>query len=149
MFSKWVRHLIKRLRQGKLLCRDRQPQSLREVAHRPPAGYFAGDLRGDDAPKPQYLRVFLAVLAALSSSGSGGDPLDGPRARWTVEEAESWFSAQPWPIGANFVPSTVINKLEMWQPDTYDEVTIVNAMIRRFDSDLRVLAWDLFNDPTI
>ncbi len=74
--------------------------------------------------KPQYLLPLLAVFAVLSCSGSDGEPVDLPRARWTAEEAGSWYAAQPWPAGANFVPSTAVNQLEMWQPDTYDEATI-------------------------
>ena len=31
---------------------------------------------------------------------------------------------QPWPVGANFLPSTAINELEMWQADTFDPATI-------------------------
>jgi hypothetical protein len=37
------------------------------------------------------------------------------RARWTVAEADSWWAAQPWLVGCNFIPSTAANQLEMWQ----------------------------------
>ena len=32
--------------------------------------------------------------------------------------------AQPWLVGCNFLPSTAINQLEMWQPETFDAATI-------------------------
>ena len=35
--------------------------------------------------------------------------------RWTEAQANAWSSQQPWLIGANFLPSTAINELEMWQ----------------------------------
>jgi hypothetical protein len=43
---------------------------------------------------------------------------------WTEQRANAWYAAQPWPVGADFLPSTAINELEMWQPDTYDAKTI-------------------------
>jgi hypothetical protein len=44
--------------------------------------------------------------------------------RWSVETANQWYSQQPWLIGANFIPSTAINQLEMWQAETFDPATI-------------------------
>jgi Cellulase (glycosyl hydrolase family 5) len=44
--------------------------------------------------------------------------------RWTEAQANAWYEAQPWPVGANFLPSTAINELEMWQADTFDAATI-------------------------
>ena len=44
--------------------------------------------------------------------------------RWTEAQANAWYAAQPWPVGANFLPSTAINELEMWQADTFDAATI-------------------------
>jgi hypothetical protein len=44
--------------------------------------------------------------------------------RWTPERADSWYKSQPWLVGANFVPSTAINQLEMWQAETFDPATI-------------------------
>ncbi len=44
--------------------------------------------------------------------------------RWTVERAKQWYQQQPWLVGCNFIPSTAINQLEMWQAETYDPVTI-------------------------
>ncbi len=44
--------------------------------------------------------------------------------RWPAEKANAWYAAQPWPSGANFLPSTAINQLEMWQAETFDPATI-------------------------
>ncbi len=46
------------------------------------------------------------------------------RERWTSDQANQWYGKQPWFVGANFNPSTAINQLEMWQPDTFDPETI-------------------------
>src|SRR5205085_2487300 len=44
--------------------------------------------------------------------------------RWSAERAQKWYDDQPWLVGCNFIPSTAINQLEMWQPDTFDPKTI-------------------------
>ena len=43
---------------------------------------------------------------------------------WTKAEANAWYDRQPWLIGTNYIPSTAINQLEMWQAETFDPVTI-------------------------
>ncbi len=43
---------------------------------------------------------------------------------WTINRAKEWYGQQPWLIGCNFIPSTAINELEMWQADTWDPITI-------------------------
>lgn len=45
-------------------------------------------------------------------------------AQWTPEKAGDWYSRQPWLIGTNFIPSTAINPIEMWQESSYDPETI-------------------------
>ncbi len=44
--------------------------------------------------------------------------------RWSEEKARSWGRETPWLVGCNFIPSTAINQLEMWQADTFDLKTI-------------------------
>lgn len=41
-------------------------------------------------------------------------------ARWTEQAANDWYAKQPWLVGSNYIPSTAINELEMWQPATFD-----------------------------
>ena len=45
-------------------------------------------------------------------------------ARWSVEQAKQWRAQRPWYCGANFLPSTAINQLEMWMAETFDPETI-------------------------
>ena len=40
------------------------------------------------------------------------------RERWTADQAETWYAAQPWPVGSDYIPANAINQLEMWQADT-------------------------------
>jgi len=44
--------------------------------------------------------------------------------RWAPKRAQTWYDSQSWFVGANFVPSTAINQLEMWQAETFDPATI-------------------------
>ena len=43
---------------------------------------------------------------------------------WSAEKANAWYAKYSWRNGADFIPSTAINQLEMWQADTFDPQTI-------------------------
>ena len=43
---------------------------------------------------------------------------------WSKEKANDWYAQQEWLVGSNFIPSTAINQLEMWQAATFDTATI-------------------------
>ncbi|MBS1668994.1 MAG: 1,4-beta-xylanase [Bacteroidetes bacterium] len=43
---------------------------------------------------------------------------------WTAAKANEWYQKQPWLVGCNFIPSSAINELEMWQAKTFDLKTI-------------------------
>ena len=44
-------------------------------------------------------------------------------ARWPEEKARAWQEKTGWLVGCNFLPSTAINQLEMFQADTFDPGT--------------------------
>lgn len=48
--------------------------------------------------------------------------------QWTAEKANKWYAQQPWMVGANFLPSTAINQLEMWQAASFDTATIAREL---------------------
>jgi len=43
---------------------------------------------------------------------------------WTKEKAKDWYGKQEWIVGADFLPSTAINQLEMFQAASFDTATI-------------------------
>lgn len=43
---------------------------------------------------------------------------------WSVEKANAWYNAHKWLTGADYITSTAINQLEMWQGETFDAPTI-------------------------
>ncbi len=44
--------------------------------------------------------------------------------QWSAEKAWAWSIQQPWLVGCNFLPSTAVNDVEMWQKETFDPQTI-------------------------
>ncbi|HAX16110.1 MAG TPA: 1,4-beta-xylanase, partial [Leeuwenhoekiella sp.] len=67
------------------------------------------------------LLVFALALGFFGFSQSGAN-LDVNK--WSKEKAKAWYAEHDWISGANFIPSTAINQLEMWQEATYDPETI-------------------------
>lgn len=43
---------------------------------------------------------------------------------WTKKEAMEWYATKGWLRGSDFIPSTAVNQLEMWQAETFDTATI-------------------------
>jgi hypothetical protein len=43
---------------------------------------------------------------------------------WTKSAASDWYARQGWLRGCDFIPSTAVNQLEMWQAETFDTATI-------------------------
>lgn len=43
---------------------------------------------------------------------------------WPIEKANAWYKQHAGVNGADFLPSTAINQLEMWQAETFDPATI-------------------------
>jgi hypothetical protein len=68
-------------------------------------------------------KVIISVVAlAILFSAAPGQVNEPPR--WSQEKANAWYAKQPWLVGCNFIPSSAINQLEMWQADTFDPKTI-------------------------
>ncbi len=61
----------------------------------------------------------MAAVALVSAASEAADTEP-----WPAEKANAWYEALPWLVGCNFIPSTAINQLEMWQEDTVDRQTI-------------------------
>jgi hypothetical protein len=66
----------------------------------------------------------VILLGACGSPGNKENADASARTIWSSEKANEWYSGQPWYVGANFLPSTAINQLEMWQAETFDTATI-------------------------
>ncbi len=60
----------------------------------------------------RYLLALFIVLYSLAALAAD--------TRWSERKANDWYRRQPWLVGANYVPASAINQLEMWQADTFD-----------------------------
>ena len=65
-----------------------------------------------------HLKRFAALAVIYSICCGSVFAAEPPR--WTKQKANAWYDAQPWLVGANFVPSDAINELEMFQAATFD-----------------------------
>lgn len=69
---------------------------------------------------PALLTASVAVSRLPRASAEPG--------RWSENRAHAWYRAQGWLVGANYITSTAVNQLEMFQASTFDR--------RRIDSEL-------------
>ncbi|MGX7688809.1 1,4-beta-xylanase [Flectobacillus roseus] len=68
-----------------------------------------------------YKGISLAALMMCTISNSSTAQV---RKVWTKEQANEWYKKQGWLVGANYLPKSAINQLEMWQADTFDTENI-------------------------
>lgn len=75
-----------------------------------------------------YILFFALFFSGLAGAQTREQQQTVARAArgtvWSIEKANEWYRQHPWITGANFLPSTAINQLEMWQAETFDPVTI-------------------------
>ena len=63
----------------------------------------------------------------LTAEEYGHQPIDQNAAtsvRWSASRARNWYQDQKWPVGANYIPASAVNQLEMWQAETFDKKQI-------------------------
>lgn len=74
----------------------------------------------------RFLKI-LAIVGLMSLAGCA-EKLQGKcdlaGSRWSQTKASQWYARQSWLVGCNFIPSTAVNQLEMWQKETFDPNTI-------------------------
>jgi len=63
--------------------------------------------------------VALWVICVLGCACASAQ--NGP---WAADKANQWYAQQAWMVGSNYITSSAINELEMWQADTFDLPTI-------------------------
>ncbi|WP_256014406.1 glycoside hydrolase family 2 TIM barrel-domain containing protein [Desertivirga xinjiangensis] len=99
------------------------------------------------------LLIILFLLSSVSSVEAQKVNVPSGAGRWSVEKANEWYNQFKWINGADFLPSTAINQLEMWQAETFDFATInkelgwaENIGFNTMRVYLHSLAWK--QDPT-
>lgn len=86
---------------------------------------------GDPEPKVWFHDIFRLDGTPYSEAEirfikkmTGKTPPVVTRERWSEKKATEWYSKWGWLRGCNFIPSTAINQLEMWQAETFDATAI-------------------------
>ena len=64
--------------------------------------------------------LFLTAFPAFSAPAEH----ETSPSPWTPERAWTWYRAQPWPCGFNYVPANAISYTEMWMAKGYDPARI-------------------------
>src|SRR5688572_30691574 len=106
----------------------------------------------------QNLLITILAIAAISCQNqpaenkSSADSVQAIRDVWSKEQANEWYKQWGWLRGSDFIPSTAINQLEMWQAETFDTATINRELgwaesigMNSMRVYLHHLAWEL--DP--
>lgn len=70
------------------------------------------------------LLILVLAFAITATADAQKKKQQPPGERWSKEKAAAWYKEQPWPVGCNYLPSTAVNQLEMWQKETWDPKTI-------------------------
>jgi len=68
--------------------------------------------------KIKWLLFFVVTAASFTATAQITGKI------WPIEKANTWYDHHKWLSGADYIPATAINQLEMWQADTFDPVTI-------------------------
>ena len=66
--------------------------------------------------------IILFTITALLNSNIHAQQT--ARAIWSKEKANRWYATKGWLRGSNYITSSAINQLEMWQKDTFDPTTV-------------------------
>ena len=72
------------------------------------------------------IKIFLLIITGLTLNVGSFAQLKtiAPEKVWSAAKANDWYKKQPYLVGANYIPASAINQLEMWQADTFDPATI-------------------------
>lgn len=69
-----------------------------------------------------YFFLLFFTLAFYNSFSQKN--LTRGRPIWSIQQANEWYSKQPWLVGSNYSPAYAINQLEFWQKESFDSAAI-------------------------
>jgi hypothetical protein len=68
--------------------------------------------------------LIIVMIVFVGFTNCSHEPGKNERFVWSKEHANEWYKQWGWLRGSDFIPSTAINQLEMWQSETFDTTTI-------------------------
>lgn len=95
--------------------------------------------------------ALILAVSLLSVCTNKYDPTNGnyPKTNWSIEKVTQWETLNGWMAGCNYIPASAINQLEMWQPETFDTLTIRRELALASETGftiMRVFLHDLMWD---
>ena len=73
----------------------------------------------------KYLSLFMFLIFSVTlNAQKSKENINQQEKVWSREKADTWYAQHKWISGADFIPSTAVNQLEMWQAATFDPKTI-------------------------
>jgi len=72
----------------------------------------------------RFSAIFAILVAVVLGAFCAATRAAEPDPRWPPAKAWQWHEKQPWLVGCNFLPSTAVNDVEMWQAQSFDPKTI-------------------------
>jgi len=67
-------------------------------------------------------RIFFTIVTVATLAN--GAYCQKARSVWSKDKANEWYAKEGWLRGSNYITSSAINQLEMWQKETFDPATI-------------------------
>jgi predicted GIY-YIG superfamily endonuclease len=125
LYTGYTNNLERRLKQhasGKGGARYTRWKGAGKLVYRKQHKYFKTALNEERRIKEMKREYKLELIDEYRRKRPAGNM--SLKARWTKEKAKGWYKKQPWLVGCNFIPSTAINQLEMWQKETFDPKTL-------------------------
>src|SRR6476469_3680310 len=71
-----------------------------------------------------FAGILLTGCKKEEKKEAAAPPAPTTRDVWTKEQANEWYQQWGWLRGSDFIPSSAINQLEMWQAESFDTTTI-------------------------
>ncbi|PYY21449.1 MAG: 1,4-beta-xylanase [Acidobacteria bacterium] len=68
--------------------------------------------------KTSAIKFLFAAVALIATAFAS--TADTQTSRWSEQKTQEWYARQPWLVGANYIPRSAINQLEMWQQATFN-----------------------------
>ncbi len=84
--------------------------------------YFSYYSSHEGKPSIYLAQIPVSSLQVMIQKETGLDNSVGKR--WSIDKARDWYNQHEWISGSDFIPSTAVNQLEMWQASTFDPQTI-------------------------
>ena len=86
--------------------------------------YFSYYSSHQGKPSIYMAQIPLSQLQMMIQANNNNNRNIEIGGRWSIDKARNWYNQHEWISGSDFIPSTAVNQLEMWQESTFDPQTI-------------------------